>query len=315
MTPAVEVTHISKTFKGGVQALKDVSFSIEAGTVFGLLGPNGAGKTTIVRILTTIIKPDSGSATVMGYDVLRSPALVREQFGLAGQAAAVDERLTAFENLYMIGRLNHLHSKEARSRARGLLDRFGLSGDANRVIGTYSGGMRRRVDLAAALVAQPPILFLDEPTTGLDPKSRNDLWEVIDELVEAGTTVLLTTQYLEEADRLSSIVAVVDQGVIVAQGTPAQLKARFGSTILELGFEDPADAVLAAPILRDRFATAIQNKGGVLEIPVREGASAASNALRVLVDHDLSPRTLVLREPSLDDVFLLLTGDGRNDNG
>ncbi len=230
MTHAIEVADLKKTFSGKleVRALDGVSFNVEPGTVFGLLGPNGSGKTTAVRILTTILKADSGSARVLGHDVTKQAELVRSLIGLAGQYAAVDENLTGRENLTMVGRLNHLPKSFVAGRAKELLEQFDLADAGDRTLKTYSGGMRRRLDLAAALVARPTVLFLDEPTTGLDPQSRNDLWEVIESLVGEGTTVLLTTQYLEEADRLADTLAVLDHGRVIAEGTPTQLKVRAG---------------------------------------------------------------------------------------
>ena len=307
MPTAIEVHNLRKTFKGGVRALEDVSFQVEAGTVFGLLGPNGAGKTTIVRILTTILPPDSGLAMIMGIDVTKSPQLARERLGLAGQAAAVDERLTGEENLFMIGRLNHLSKQVARTRSSELLHDFGLEHAAKRILSTYSGGMRRRLDLAAALVAQPPILFLDEPTTGLDPKSRNDLWEIIEKLLADGTTVLLTTQYLEEADRLATRIAVVDHGRVIAEGTPDELKASFGATVLELSFQDEGTAAKAQRTLGALASAPIQQLENRLELPVADGAATTVLVLERLLDEQINPTKLTLREPSLDDVFLALT--------
>ncbi|WP_298334134.1 ATP-binding cassette domain-containing protein [Ferrimicrobium sp.] len=307
MTLAIEVRNLRKTFKGGVTALEDVSFQVEAGTVFGLLGPNGAGKTTIVRILTTIIPPDNGQATIMGIDVTKSPQQVREHLGLAGQAAAVDERLTGEENLFMISRLNHLPKQVARDRSAELLHDFGLEYAAKRVLSTYSGGMRRRLDLAAALVAQPPVLFLDEPTTGLDPKSRNDLWEIIEKLLVNGTTVLLTTQYLEEADRLASRIAVVDHGLVIAEGTPDQLKANFGATVLELSFKDEEVTDKAKAAVNPLASAAVQQVENRLEIPVADGAATTALVLERLLNEKINPTRINLREPSLDDVFLALT--------
>ncbi|HUH21700.1 MAG TPA: ATP-binding cassette domain-containing protein, partial [Gaiellaceae bacterium] len=223
--PAVETAQLHKRY-GKVQALRGVDLRVETGSVFGLLGPNGAGKTTAVRILTTLLLPDEGSARVAGFDVVREANEVRQRIGLAGQYAAVDENLTGFENLEMVGRLYHLARAQARERARELLDSFELSDAGGRLVRTYSGGMRRRLDLAAALVARPPVLFLDEPTTGLDPQGRTGLWKVIEELVREGTTVLLTTQYLEEADYLADNIVVIDHGTVIAEGTSAELKAR-----------------------------------------------------------------------------------------
>jgi len=305
---AIEAHDLAKTFKGGVRALDGVSFTVEEGSVFGLLGPNGAGKTTVVRILTTILRPDSGSARVLGHDVAREPELVRSLFGLAGQYAAVDENLTGRENLRMIGRLNHLSRPVAARRAAELLEQFHLSDAADRTLKTYSGGMRRRLDLAAALVASPSVLFLDEPTSGLDPQSRIDLWEVIEGLVARGTTVLLTTQYLEEADRLASHVAVVDHGRVISQGAPAELKATLGATVLEIGLSDPGTAERTAGALASISQKRPHVVGSSVEVPIDGGPRTAMEALRVLDQHDIEPVTFTLREPSLDDVFLALTG-------
>ena len=241
MTYAVEADSLEKTFGGKVRALDGVSFFVEEGTIFGLLGPNGAGKTTAVRVLTTILRPDAGVARVLGHDVVRDAQYVRARIGLAGQYAAVDENLTGRENLFMVGRLNHMGRDVVASRASELLANFGLSDAGDRPLKTYSGGMRRRLDVAAALVARPKVLFFDEPTTGLDPQSRIDLWEMIEVLVDGGTSVLLTTQYLEEADRLASRVAVVNHGRVIAEGTPAQLKADLGATVLDVGLADTAE--------------------------------------------------------------------------
>src|SRR5438067_7446719 len=245
---AIEVENLQKRFDT-VVALEGVAFSVPAGTVLGLLGPNGAGKTTAVRILTTILQRDGGSARVLGQDVGSNPQRVRERIGLAGQYAAVDENLTGRENLKMVGLLTHLSPKFVLPRADELLKRFDLSDAADRPVRTYSGGMRRRLDLAAALVHQPPVLFLDEPTTGLDPQSRSDLWEVIEELVAERTTILLTTQYLEEADRLADRVAVVDCGRVIAEGTPTELKAQLGNTVIEMGFDGPEVGARARTLL------------------------------------------------------------------
>src|ERR1700733_14825360 len=249
MTHAIEAQNLEKTFGGTVRALDGVSFAVEEGTVFGLLGPNGAGKTTAVRVLTTIVKPDGGRGRVLGHDVVTEAGRVRSLIGLAGQYAAVDENLTGRENIFMVGRLNHLARDVCARRATELLERFGLSDAGDRTLKTYSGGMRRRLDLAAALVARPTVLFLDEPTTGPDPPGRNDLWEGIEGPVEGGTTGLLTTQYLEEADRLASQLAVVDHGRVIAEGTPAKLKSDLGTTVLEVGLHDHADAARATAVL------------------------------------------------------------------
>jgi ABC-2 type transport system ATP-binding protein len=308
MSLAIEAQNLEKTFGGTVRALDGVSFGVEEGTVFGLLGPNGAGKTTAVRILTTIVSPDAGTGRVLGYDVVTDAGRVRSLIGLAGQYAAVDENLTGRENIFMVGRLNHLPRDVCARRATELLERFGLSDAGDRTLKTYSGGMRRRLDLAAALVARPTVLFLDEPTTGLDLRSRNDLWEMIEGLVDGGTTVLLTTQYLEEADRLAQRIAVVDHGRVIAEGTPAQLKADLGATFLAIGLLDVATAAKAAQILATVGTKAPTVDGTSIELPVGDGPSAAMEALRILDAHAVSPTTFVLREPSLDDVFLALTG-------
>jgi ABC-2 type transport system ATP-binding protein len=308
MTLAIEAQNLEKTFGGTVRALDGVSFAVEEGTVFGLLGPNGAGKTTAVRILTTIVRPDAGTGRVLGHDVVTEAGRVRSLIGLAGQYAAVDENLTGRENIFMVGRLNHLPRDVCARRATELLERFGLSDAGDRTLKTYSGGMRRRLDLAAALVARPTVLFLDEPTTGLDLRSRNDLWEMIEGLVGGGTTVLLTTQYLEEADRLAQRIAVVDHGRVIAEGTPVQLKADLGATFLDIGLPDQATAASAAQVLAMVGTKAPTVDGTSIELPVGDGPSAAMEALRILDAHALAPTTFVLREPSLDDVFLALTG-------
>jgi daunorubicin resistance ABC transporter ATP-binding subunit len=308
MTYAIEAEGLEKTFGRTVRALDGVSFGVEEGTVFGLLGPNGAGKTTAVRVLTTIVQPDAGTARVLGRDVVAEPAQVRSLIGLAGQYAAVDENLTGRENIFMVGRLNHLARDVASRRAAELLERFGLSDAGDRTLKTYSGGMRRRLDLAAALVARPAVLFLDEPTTGLDLRSRNDLWLMIEGLVEGGTTVLLTTQYLEEADRLAQRIAVVDHGRVIAEGTPDQLKADLGATVLAVDLVDAAAAVSAAEILDTVGTKPPSVDGSSIELPVDDGPRAAMEALRLLDARALTPTSFLLREPSLDDVFLALTG-------
>ena len=311
---AVEANDIVRTFNdGGVQALKGVSLRVPRGEVFGLLGPNGSGKTTMVRILSTILSPTSGSATVDGFDVVKHPDEVRRRIGLAGQYATVDENLTGYENLRMIGSLNHLDKDYVISRAKSLLDEFGLSDAANRNVKTYSGGMRRRLDLGAALVANPPILFLDEPTTGLDPQSRQDLWTIIENLVEGGTTVLLTTQYLEEADRLCRQLVVLDKGSIIAQGTSQELKTRLGATVLSLTFHTTGDAARGVELIRDVSAKPANVEGTVVELTVEGGPAAAADALRRLDAAHVSLAGLTLREPSLDDVFLNLTGHKADD--
>jgi daunorubicin resistance ABC transporter ATP-binding subunit len=304
---AIVVTDLKKSY-GDVVALSGISFSVPAGTVFGLLGPNGAGKTTAIRILTTILHPDGGSASVLGHDVGRDADAVRRIIGLAGQYAAVDGLLTGRENLRMIGRLTHLPPDQIRKRAHELLVQFGLADAGDRPVRTYSGGMRRRLDLAAALVHRPPVLFLDEPTTGLDPQSRQDLWEMIRELVADGTTVLLTTQYLDEADRLAKAIVVVDQGRIIAQGTPAELKAKLGDTVIEMGFTDEETARRAESALEDVADEKAEREGPLIRLSSSAGARVLVDVLRRLDGAGLVPATLSVREPSLDDVFLSITG-------
>jgi ABC-2 type transport system ATP-binding protein len=303
---AVVVQGLTKRF-GTVEALAGIDFTVPRGTVLGLLGPNGAGKTTAVRILTTLLRPSSGLATVDGLDVVQQPAQVRQRIGLAGQFAAVDENLTGNENLFLVARLNHLSKATSRSRASDLLDRFDLADAADRTVRTYSGGMRRRLDLAAALVNKPPILFLDEPTTGLDPRSRNDLWDVIGELVADGTTLLLTTQYLEEADKLADNIVVINHGRVIAEGTAAELKGNFGATRLELVFSDDEQAQAAAAAVPEQVGSA-RVEGSDLTITLSDGAKAVLETLRAIDAFGLEPTGVVLREPSLDDVFLSLTG-------
>jgi len=308
MAAAIEVTDLVKTFKGGVKALTGVSFSVQPGTVFGLLGPNGAGKTTAVRVLTTVLRPDSGRALVQGHDVVRDPDAVRALIGLAGQYAAVDENLTGRENLQMIARLNHLPADYSRTRALELLRQFDLSDAGDRVLKTYSGGMRRRLDLAAALVSRPQVLFLDEPTTGLDPQSRLGLWQVIEDLVAEGTTVLLTTQYLEEADRLASQLVVVDHGRVISEGSPAALKAQLGATVVHVAFADAPTAEKARDVVATVGSSPPRLDGNALEINVEQGPRTAMEVLRLLDAAGLEATEFALREPSLDDVFLALTG-------
>ena len=312
---AVEAQNIVRTFHdGSFRALDDVTLRVPTGQVFGLLGPNGSGKTTMVRILSTILNPTEGSATVAGFDVVKQPGRVRKSIGLAGQFAAVDENLTGFENLRMVGFLNHMDKGRAISRSRELLIEFGLDDFSNKLVKTYSGGMRRRLDLAAALVADPPILFLDEPTTGLDPQSRQDLWAIIEGLVEGGTTVLLTTQYLEEADRLCKLLVVLDHGKIIAEGTSAQLKSQLGNTVLVLTFATTGDADRAIGLIADLSSKPPNEEGTVIELTVDRGPASAADALRRIDGAGIELVGLQLREPSLDDVFLNLTGHKAQDS-
>ena len=306
---AVEVEGLVVRY-GEVLALDGLDLSIASGTVVGLLGPNGAGKTTLVKVLSTLLRPTSGSARVLGADVVAEPLTVRRSIGLAGQFAAVDEELTGRENLEMVAQLYRLPPAQARRRAVEVLERFDLVDAADRRVGTYSGGMRRRLDLGASLTGSPAVLLLDEPTTGLDPRSRNELWAVVDELRRDGTTVLLTTQYLEEADRLAQRVAVVDSGRIAAEGTPAELKATIGRDVLVLRVADPAGTARAAQLLADLSSAEVPQVDevtGEVRLPVASPAASAE-AVRRLDAAGLPLAAVELQQPSLDDVFLTLTG-------
>jgi len=310
MTDIIEAHGLSKRY-GKVIALDGLDLAVPEGTVLGLLGPNGAGKTTAVSILATLLEPNEGTATVAGADLRTQPEEVRRRIGLSGQYAAVDEHLTGFENLDMIGRLYHLGRGPSRARARELLDRFDLTAAGDRPVKTYSGGMRRRLDLAGALVAEPPVLFLDEPTTGLDPRSRTELWGVIRELLARGTTVLLTTQYLEEADHLADDIVVIDRGREIAHGTSDRLKSAIGGDRIEVTITESADLARASEILT-RFAVAgrLQTEPAErrLVAPISDGASVLTRALRELDAAGVEVSDVGLRRPTLDEVFLALTG-------
>jgi ABC-2 type transport system ATP-binding protein len=305
---SVIADHLVKTYRNGeVKALDDLSLDVEEGTVLGVLGPNGAGKTTTVRILATLLKPDSGSATVAGIDVVKHPDKVRELIGLSGQYAAVDETLTGWDNLVMFGRLYHLGKSASIKRAEELLERFSLTDSARRPIKTYSGGMRRRLDLAASLIVQPKVLFLDEPTTGLDPRGRQEMWQVIQELVKGGVTLLLTTQYLEEADQLADEIAVIDHGKVIARGTSDALKKQVGGERLEITVEN-VDIAKTQEIVSRISTSAIHTDVRTISAPVTTGSIALMDALRSLDEAKIHPLDIALKRPSLDDVFLSLTG-------
>ena len=304
---AIVVEDLGKRF-GDIVAVDGVGLEVPAGTVLGLLGPNGAGKTTIVRILTTILTPDSGQASILGHDVAREPQAVRETIGLAGQYAAVDGNLTGRENLRLVGQLTHQPSAVIGPRVDELLERFSLAEAADRPVRTYSGGMRRRLDLAAALVHKPPVLFLDEPTTGLDPRGRNDLWVVIGELVADGMTLLLTTQYLEEAERLADRIMVIDGGKVIAEGTADELKQRLGASIIEVRLCDPAAAEHARAALAPIGTADLLDDRRTVMVTVQDPGRAVLEVVRSLDGASIVPDWLTIREPSLDDVFLQLTG-------
>ncbi len=304
---AIDAHGMTKAF-GEVRALDGVDLAVPTGTVLGLLGPNGAGKTTAVRVLTTLLKPDAGTIRVAGLDAVRDAAKLRERIGLAGQYAAVDENLTGEENLTMVGRLYGMRRADAKARAGELLTRFDLEDAARRPVKGFSGGMRRRLDLAAALVARPPILFLDEPTTGLDPRSRLALWGTIEDLVADGTTVLLTTQYLDEADRLAHTIAVIDKGRVIADGTPDVLKDRVGGERLELQLADATQAQAAMAALAPLSDEAPSAEQATVRVTVRERTGSLAEAVRRLDEAGVGIDDLALRRPTLDDVFLTLTG-------
>jgi ABC-2 type transport system ATP-binding protein len=307
--PAILAEGLQKHY-GKTQALAGIDLSAEEGTVLGLLGPNGAGKTTAVRILTTLLRPDAGHAEVVGLDVVHQADQLRAKIGLAGQYAAVDDNLTGFENLQMVGRLYHLAGRVARNRAQELLARFELTDAAGRVVKTYSGGMRRRLDLAASLIMSPPVLFLDEPTTGLDPRSRIGMWDIISNLVADGTTVLLTTQYLEEADQLANQIVVVNQGLVIARGTADELKTQVGGERFEVTVTRGGNLAAAATALRPYSMGDLQidEERRHIVVPVAQGAQQLAAVVRDLDAAGVPLDDLALRRPTLDDVFLALTG-------
>ncbi len=309
----IETQTLRKTYRSkghDVLALDGLDLAVPEGTVTGLLGPNGAGKTTAVKVLTTLIRPDSGSATVAGVNVLAHPGQVKRLIGSSGQFAAVDENLTGLENLEMVGRLYHLGTRRARERARELIELFDLAEAGDRLVGGFSGGMRRRIDLAGALVIDPKVLFLDEPTTGLDPRSRRQLWTIIASCVADGTTVLLTTQYLEEADQLADSICVIDHGRVIAEGSPDELKSRVGGHRVVVTLVDVADAGMARAVLARHGdgEVAITDSGRCLDVPVQHGAPALQRVLADLGDVGIHVHDAGTRRPTLDDVFLTLTG-------
>lgn len=306
----ISVTNITKSF-GKVKALRGVDLHVPEKTVHALLGPNGAGKTTLVRIMTTLMKPDTGSVTIDGFDTVKDSSNLRTKIGLAGQYAAIDEDLTGYENLYLFGRLYHLDKKTAKNRAGQLLDEFGLSDAANRPSKTYSGGMRRRLDIAASLIVAPPVLFLDEPTTGLDPASRKQVWGIIEDLVKGGATVLLTTQYLEEADYLADTISVMDKGKIIAHGAPDELKSQSGGNVLEVSIADKKDIDATRKILGQITDQPVHLNEEHLHLcaPVEGDANALIAVVRELDSQKIAVNDIQLRRPTLDDVFLALTGE------
>lgn len=305
----ISIKNLSKSYKK-VKALRGINLEIEKGSVTAFLGPNGAGKTTLVRILTTLLAPESGEITIAGLDPVKNADELRRIIGLTGQYAAIDETLTGIENLEMIGRLYHIPKKQALIRAKELLKQFDLEEASDRQVATYSGGMKRRLDLALSLITNPKILFLDEPTTGLDPRSRFDLWHIINDLVEDGTTVILTTQYLEEADQLADKIFVIDQGTIIAEGTPDELKKKVGGDVIDLHMEN-ANTALPASKLIQKFGIgnpSVDESAGKVTLPIEGGASVLVDMVRELDKAGLKIRDAMLRRPSLDDVFMKLTG-------
>ena len=321
MHAIVRADQVEKHF-GAIHALAGVSLEIEPGIIYALLGPNGAGKTTLIRVLATLLRPDGGSASVAGIDVVRDPTAVRNRIGLAGQFAAVDEYLTGREAVEMIGRLYNLDARTARSRAAEVLERISLAADADRLVRTYSGGMKRRLDLAASLVGRPEVLFLDEPTTGIDPRSRLEVWALIRDLVGSGTTVLLTTQYLDEADQLANRIGVIHEGKLISEGTGNQLKDRLGGAVIQIEVADEAQEATRAALGADTGAGAGAGAGaaaGTITLPAPEGSASLVAAIRRLDAAGITPTDIGLRRPTLDDVFISLTGSAATpaagDNG
>jgi ABC-2 type transport system ATP-binding protein len=307
-TPIVRAEGVVKHF-GEVKALDGVDIEFEPGIIYGLLGPNGAGKTTLIRVLTTLLRPDAGKAMVAGIDVLHDPVAARTRLGLAGQFAAVDDYLTGRENVEMVGRLYRLGSAKARTRAAEVLDKIGLSDAADRPVRTYSGGMRRRLDLAASIVGRPEVLFLDEPTTGIDPRSRIDIWDLITDLVAGGTTILLTTQYLDEADQLAARVGVIDQGKVIAEGTPNQLKDQLGGSVVELTVADTdRDNTMTALATVNEYDPTFEPSSKKISLTAPNGPTTLTRVVRRLDEVQIAPEDIALRQPTLDDVFLSITG-------
>ncbi len=308
--PAFKATKVSKYF-GEVHALSEVSLSSEQGKIFGLLGPNGAGKTTLVNMLSTLTEPTAGKLEVLGVDVINNPNQVRKLIGLAGQFAAIDEYLTGEENIYMVARLYHLSAKEAKIRTKKLLEELSLADAAKRQVRTYSGGMRRRLDLGASLVGHPKVLFLDEPTTGLDPRTRSELWDIIRDLVNEGTSILLTTQYLEEADELADHIAVIDHGKLIAQGTSRQLKSQLGGDVIKFSLKNKNDIEKVMAVLKPLSSGKIiyEEKDNLVNLPVgSHGSRKLIDVVRKLDSAKIETVSFELHEPTLDDVFLNLTG-------
>ena len=316
MQPIVRAEQVEKRF-GNIHALAGVSLEIEAGIIYALLGPNGAGKTTLIRVLATLLRPDGGTATVAGIDVVRDPVAVRDRIGLAGQFAAVDEYLTGREAVEMIGRLYNLSPRTARDRAAEVLERFSLAADADRLVRTYSGGMKRRLDLAASLVGQPDVLFLDEPTTGIDPRSRLEVWALIRDLVGSGTTVLLTTQYLDEADQLANRIGVIHEGKLISEGTGNELKDRLGGAVIQIEVPEEAQAATRTALGAELGSELGSEHGaaGTITLPAPAGPASLVAVVRTLDDAGITPTDIGLRRPTLDDVFIALTGSAATPTG